>query len=234
LSGTGPNAGGPLYLLRLLAQRPADAALRAVENAATSAKPPVRGMDVGTRGRNADQALAALRRWALAAASPSLAAACDALAGRSPAGRWRTLAGATGEANLYAVLPRDAVVCLAETEADRLAQLAAVLAAGSRAVWPADARALWERLPQEARDRVALARNWRSATVHFDAVLHSGPRESLREVCRALAERPGPIVGVTGLAPGDADVPLERLVFERSLSVNTAAAGGNASLMTIG
>jgi RHH-type proline utilization regulon transcriptional repressor/proline dehydrogenase/delta 1-pyrroline-5-carboxylate dehydrogenase len=28
-------------------------------------------------------------------------------------------------------------------------------------------------------------------------------------------------------------VPLERLVIERSLSVNTAAAGGNASLMTI-
>jgi delta 1-pyrroline-5-carboxylate dehydrogenase len=27
---------------------------------------------------------------------------------------------------------------------------------------------------------------------------------------------------------------LERLLIERSLSVNTAAAGGNASLMTIG
>jgi len=29
------------------------------------------------------------------------------------------------------------------------------------------------------------------------------------------------------------EVPLERLVIERSVSVNTAAAGGNASLMTI-
>jgi RHH-type transcriptional regulator, proline utilization regulon repressor / proline dehydrogenase / delta 1-pyrroline-5-carboxylate dehydrogenase len=29
-------------------------------------------------------------------------------------------------------------------------------------------------------------------------------------------------------------VPLERLVVERSLSINTAAAGGNASLMTLG
>jgi RHH-type proline utilization regulon transcriptional repressor/proline dehydrogenase/delta 1-pyrroline-5-carboxylate dehydrogenase len=28
-------------------------------------------------------------------------------------------------------------------------------------------------------------------------------------------------------------VPLERLLLERSLSVNTAAAGGNASLMTL-
>jgi RHH-type proline utilization regulon transcriptional repressor/proline dehydrogenase/delta 1-pyrroline-5-carboxylate dehydrogenase len=28
-------------------------------------------------------------------------------------------------------------------------------------------------------------------------------------------------------------VPLERLVLERSISINTAAAGGNASLMAI-
>ena len=33
LSGTGPKAGGPLYLLRLLAQCPAGAALRAVMRA---------------------------------------------------------------------------------------------------------------------------------------------------------------------------------------------------------
>ena len=50
----------------------------------------------------------------------------------------------------------------------------------------------------------------------------------------ALAHRPGAIVSLTGLAPGDARVPLERLVTERSLSLNTAAAGGNASLMTLG
>jgi RHH-type proline utilization regulon transcriptional repressor/proline dehydrogenase/delta 1-pyrroline-5-carboxylate dehydrogenase len=49
-----------------------------------------------------------------------------------------------------------------------------------------------------------------------------------------MARRPGPIVGVTGLAAGAAAVPLERLVIERALSVNTAAAGGNASLMTMG
>ena len=41
-------------------------------------------------------------------------------------------------------------------------------------------------------------------------------------------------MALTVLRPGERDVPLERLVLERSLSVNTAAAGGNASLMTIG
>ena len=65
-------------------------------------------------------------------------------------------------------------------------------------------------------------------------MLHHGAAEALREVCRRVARRPGPIVGVQGLAPGETALPLERLVIERALSVNTAAAGGNASLMTIG
>jgi delta 1-pyrroline-5-carboxylate dehydrogenase len=45
---------------------------------------------------------------------------------------------------------------------------------------------------------------------------------------------PGQDAALLGLAPGDRDFDLDRLVLERSLSVNTAAAGGNASLMTIG
>ena len=56
----------------------------------------------------------------------------------------------------------------------------------------------------------------------------------LQAVCTALTRRAGPIVGVTALQPGATDIPLERLLIERALSVNTAAAGGNASLMTIG
>ena len=48
-----------------------------------------------------------------------------------------------------------------------------------------------------------------------------------------MALRPGAIVGVVGLQPGETHIPLERLVVERSLSINTAAAGGNASLMTM-
>jgi len=49
-----------------------------------------------------------------------------------------------------------------------------------------------------------------------------------------MAERAGPIVGVIALDAGNHDIPLERLLVERALSINTAAAGGNASLMTIG
>ena len=49
-----------------------------------------------------------------------------------------------------------------------------------------------------------------------------------------LARRDGPADCVERMQPGEADVPLERLMIERALSINTAAAGGNASLMSIG
>jgi len=47
--------------------------------------------------------------------------------------------------------------------------------------------------------------------------------------CTAPGARP-----LHALPPGAADVPLQALVLERAVSTNTAAAGGNASLMMIG
>ena len=238
LSGTGPKAGGPLYLLRLLAQRPANAARRAIDAAGSAGQPPLRGWTPGTADGEPRAARDALRAWARSRGDSRLAQTCEALAGLAPEPGWRALAGPTGEANLYAALPREAVLCLAEDgaqgDADRLTQLAAVLAVGSRAVWPSAARPLWEQLPHAARERVSLAQDWRAEAVHFDAVLHHGAADELLELQHTLAQRPGPIIGVTSLAPGATNVPLERLLIERSLSINTAAAGGNASLMTIG
>jgi RHH-type proline utilization regulon transcriptional repressor/proline dehydrogenase/delta 1-pyrroline-5-carboxylate dehydrogenase len=48
----------------------------------------------------------------------------------------------------------------------------------------------------------------------------------------ALAARDGALVPVIETLPLE-PIPLWRLVAERSLSVNTTAAGGNASLMTL-
>jgi RHH-type proline utilization regulon transcriptional repressor/proline dehydrogenase/delta 1-pyrroline-5-carboxylate dehydrogenase len=235
LSGTGPKAGGPLYLLRLLSACPPDAARRAVEAAGSDAAAPVRGFDVlAARSGSAPQALAA---WAEAQGRAVLATAVREALAASPAGRWRSLPGPTGEANLYAVLPREHVLCLAPDgeagDAARLQLLAAVLAVGATAVWPADAQALAARLPELVRERILLAQDPWAAGVHLDAVLHAGPAAELPALQQRLAARPGAIVGLTHVPPGAA-APLERLVQERSLSLNTAAAGGNASLMTIG
>ena len=108
-----------------------------------------------------------------------------------------------------------------------------MLAVGSRAVWPAQSRALCERLAPGLREHITLAQDWQAASVHFDAVLHTGPTAERLQVLAALAQRPGAIVGLTAFDPASGGLALARLVTERSLSINTAAAGGNASLMTL-
>ena len=229
LSGTGPKAGGPLYLHRLLSVCPQDAVARTVRSADTNGGAQVAPVSSG---------LAALKAWAQGS-QPELAAACDRFAEASPSGLAVTLPGPTGERNTYSLLPRERVLCLAQQEADLLTQLAAVLAVGAQALWPDTTanKGLLSRLPQAVQSRVRLAANWQdaqAADAAFDAVLHHGDSDQLRTVCEQVAQRPGPIVGVQGLAHGEPNVALERLLIERSLSVNTAAAGGNASLMTIG
>lgn len=144
------------------------------------------------------------------------------------------LAGPTGEQNLYERLPPRAVLCMAGQDADLITQLAAVLAIGSHAVWDGQhdvAARLYPTLPAPVREHVTLSTRWLDAD--FNVALHHGDTESLRKLLRKLADREGVIVPVVALKDGDASVPLERLVRERAISINTAAAGGNASLMTM-
>ncbi|SFN24815.1 L-proline dehydrogenase /delta-1-pyrroline-5-carboxylate dehydrogenase [Candidatus Pantoea varia] len=226
LSGTGPKAGGPLYLYRLLAHRP-DSALRLTFDRQDAERP----ADSTLR-----QALLAphqaLSNWAKD--KPELAQLCQHYGELAQAGVVRLLPGPTGERNTFSLLPRDQVLCLADNEQDVLIQLAAVTSVGSKALWPDDElhRALQASLPDAVKARITLARD--PLTAEFDAVIYHGDADQLRILCEQIAARDGAIVSVQGFARGETNLLLERLLIERSLSVNTAAAGGNASLMTIG
>ncbi len=224
LSGTGPKAGGPLYIHRLLSCHQPRLIAKALAAAGATEAPAV----APTGG------LLALQKWATKTARPQLAEQCAKFAAESCCGGTRVLRGPTGENNLYTLLPRQGVLCLAGSDDDRLLQLAAVLAVGSRAIWPLAAQALREQLPAAVQDLVAIALDWNAPTVVFDAVLLHGSEAELQTICKTLSERPGPIICAQRLAPGETTIALERLLIERSLSVNTAAAGGNASLMAIG
>jgi RHH-type proline utilization regulon transcriptional repressor/proline dehydrogenase/delta 1-pyrroline-5-carboxylate dehydrogenase len=231
LSGTGPKAGGALYLQRLLATRPAGLP-KSLAQALIVDVP-----QAAEKGDNPSAALTALRDWLIAEREPQLAARCDGYLSHMPAGATAVLSGPTGERNTYTLGARGTVLCIASTASGARAQFAAVLATGNRALFEGAAgEQLVTQLPASLKSYASVRKN---AETPFDAVLFEGDSDELLTLVKEVAKRPGPIVSVQGVASralesGDEDYALERLLTERSVSVNTAAAGGNANLMTIG
>ena len=136
------------------------------------------------------------------------------------------LPGPAGEENLYRLEPRGGIAALASTEAGLIEQVGVILRTGNRV--------LVERghptLPPELMAQVTVADDWR-AMPELRGVLFEGDRASLLALNEQVAERPGPILMVQ--ARGAAGYRPEWLMEERSISTNTAAAGGNASLMAM-
>ena len=223
LSGTGPKAGGPLYLLRLLSECPEDAALRSVQAVGAGTLAPV------------SEALLALHAWALSENRLTLAHQCARWSACSPAGLEAALAGPTGERNVYQVQARSQVRCCVGTQdswkEDLLAQLAAVLAVGAMAVVDNALEAFVATLPQAVQAAVRLDEKMSLGATQA-VLMHASSAEVLR-MANLLAKQGGALATLTAFKPGDLGIPLARLVHERSISVNTAAAGGNASLMTL-
>ncbi|MFO1163246.1 MAG: bifunctional proline dehydrogenase/L-glutamate gamma-semialdehyde dehydrogenase PutA [Reyranellaceae bacterium] len=114
------------------------------------------------------------------------------------------LAGPVGERNSYALKPKGAILCVAEDAQALRAQRELVRTTGNRVA------------ADESAGDIA-------------AALFAGDPADLLALLGRLADRPGRIVPVF-VEP----YPREFLFDEISLSINTAAAGGNAGLMTIG
>jgi RHH-type transcriptional regulator, proline utilization regulon repressor / proline dehydrogenase / delta 1-pyrroline-5-carboxylate dehydrogenase len=237
LSGTGPKAGGALYLSRLLAKRPAGLP-KSLAQALVVDMPQGEG-DTQPQSvpLSAQAALTTLRDWLIAEREPALAARCDGYLEYVLAGATAVLPGPTGERNTYTLSARGTVLCVPSTATGARAQFAVALATGNRALFSGAAgEALAHALPASLKSHGAVHKG---GDALYDAVLFEGDSDELLALVKEVAKRPGPIVSVQGvaahaLANGDEDYALERLLTERSVSVNTAAAGGNANLMTIG
>jgi RHH-type transcriptional regulator, proline utilization regulon repressor / proline dehydrogenase / delta 1-pyrroline-5-carboxylate dehydrogenase len=200
LSGTGPKAGGPLYLGRLVAEAP-----QAVEP-----------------GSSAPALLTEFASWLDAQGEAEAAALARRYGAASALGTERELPGPVGERNLYALHSRGRVLLHAVTGAGLLEQMAAVLATGNQGMLTGMA------LPRGLSPRIASAFP-AEAQPGFAVALVEGDPIALAAQLAALS---GPIVPI--LARGASGYPLDMLLEEVSISINTTAAGGNASLMTIG
>lgn len=209
-SGTGPKAGGPLYLKRL--QRAA--------------------APVETHARQSTPSVDALAVWARAKGKDRLAALAEQYVRSTPLGTETVLPGPTGERNTLRYEPRGTIACLADSQDALLNQLAAALATGNRAVVVAHATALVPPdLPAAVQDRITVVGSLAAVTDNFQIALVEAALSA--QVRLPLAERDGALVSVIDTTP-EAPIPLWRLIAERALCINTTAAGGNASLMTLG
>jgi RHH-type transcriptional regulator, proline utilization regulon repressor / proline dehydrogenase / delta 1-pyrroline-5-carboxylate dehydrogenase len=219
LSGTGPKAGGPLYLGRLVARAPV---------------PMREGMP------HTDEALMDYARWLEERGHSQDGAAAREMAERSGVGLVRELLGPVGETNLYGLHPRGRVLLVPETEGGLRRLLAATLATGNTAVVDETAglEGALRDLPASVAARVSRTADW-AKSGPFAGALVEGDGNRVRELNTRIAALDGPLVLVQAattqaLASDPEAICLSWLVEEVSTSVNTAAAGGNASLMTIG
>ncbi len=221
LSGTGPKAGGPLYLRRLQGAAPAvlPPELKASSAALASARLYVDWLRGTGRGEEADRVLGYLSGSAL--------------------GAELDLHGPVGERNIYTLRPRGRVAALAGSERMLLLQIGAILATGNTAVISAGGPAAQAigGMPAPLRASIVTVPDARLAP-GVRAVLADVAGPELVALQTGLAERDGPILSLQSLTEADlaagADYDLSRLLDEVSISTNTAAAGGNASLMSVG
>jgi RHH-type proline utilization regulon transcriptional repressor/proline dehydrogenase/delta 1-pyrroline-5-carboxylate dehydrogenase len=188
-------------------------------------------------------ALTAWCDWLRARGQADAAERCARYGERSRLGLKLDLPGPVGETNTYSLHPKGALLCVPSTAFGLLAQVGAALATGNaaRVCAPPALRtaAVAGDLPAALRGCVAFAERRADAAGACAAALFEGGGDALRGLCRDLAGLPGPIrpvfaASAAGLRDGAEDYPLEFLLDERSVSANTAAAGGNASLMAIG
>ncbi|SMH36945.1 trifunctional transcriptional regulator/proline dehydrogenase/L-glutamate gamma-semialdehyde dehydrogenase [Azospirillum agricola] len=225
LSGTGPKAGGPLYMTRLLGRRP-------------PLSSDVGGTDL--RGSDGDRVSGrAFADWLKGQGRTAEAAWCRALTDRSPLGGCAELAGPVGERNLYSLHRRGRILLLPQTEQGLLLMLGAVFATGNDALVDAPAHLVGRlgSLPADLAARVRVAPDWLSGGALAGALVE-GDAERLTAINRRIAELPGPLVltqGLSseGLTSGREAIEIAWLLNERSVSVNTTAAGGNASLVAV-
>ncbi|PPI86748.1 trifunctional transcriptional regulator/proline dehydrogenase/L-glutamate gamma-semialdehyde dehydrogenase [Candidatus Pantoea edessiphila] len=226
LSGTGPKAGGPLYLYRLLSSYP---------NHSINATIYQQGLSfIEINDRLRKELLLpyyAFSKWAKN--KTLIGSLCLHYYNCSKSGFMIDLPSSTGERNTVSLYPREKIFCVAYNEQDILIQLTALISIGGKALWQDDQlhRNIFNDLPEEVKNRISLMTN--PFTSDFDAVIFHGSKDRLSYLCKQIADQVDKIVPIQGFASTETNIFLERLLVERSVSINTTAAGGNTNLITI-
>ncbi|MWQ27127.1 bifunctional proline dehydrogenase/L-glutamate gamma-semialdehyde dehydrogenase PutA [Glaesserella parasuis] len=208
LSGTGPKAGGPLYLQRLVDRREWTlSGLEGGKPADTSGLlSGIQAVLSGTELQNAQDLIASLSR-------------------QSPLGKVFKMQGITGEVNFMQFEARPVIAIGNGSLEQQIQALIAVVVSGSRAV--VHSNSPLAKQAQHFAGLVIISNDFNSLA-NLSSLIVLEPL-SLEEKAH-YAERTGAIL--TYVENLDLALSLFPLLHEKAISINTAAAGGNASLMS--
>ena len=142
-------------------------------------------------------------------------------------GSAQALPAPTGETNTLALQPRGRVACIAADLPALEAQVQLALAFGNTVLLQASPPGQRVAARQGARCEIAAD----PLATHPDAVLFEGSASDARAIRLRLAAQDGPLVALIVARNGVYDTA--RLVCERTLTINTTASGGNASLLSL-
>ncbi|WP_193142834.1 bifunctional proline dehydrogenase/L-glutamate gamma-semialdehyde dehydrogenase PutA [Meridianimarinicoccus sp. MJW13] len=229
LSGTGPKAGGPLYLTRFrkVGKSGSHAAPVGAAVSMEAVRKAVSTLDARNWAARPDRVHAL--RTALSGSVGVVRRALSETAAfdTSP----QTLPGPTGESNRLSTFPRGNVLCLGPTPEIAFAQAVQALGAGCPVVIVVPGgKALAAPLSDAGAPVVALDGTIDPESLadmaDIDVVAAAGASDWTHALRIALSQCEGPIVPlvVEEIAP-------ERYVLERHLCIDTTAAGGNAKLL---
>ncbi|WP_373776997.1 bifunctional proline dehydrogenase/L-glutamate gamma-semialdehyde dehydrogenase PutA [Glaesserella sp.] len=208
LSGTGPKAGGPLYLQRLV----------------NRSQWTLDGLE-GGQAVDISRLIANIKAVLSGSALQDALDLAAALSRRSPLNQVYKMQGITGESNFMRLEARTVIAIGRGALAQQIQALIAIVVCGAEAVVHRDSELA--KYAQHFSGDVAV-------TADFNGI----PNLSVMVVLEPLtaeekahyAERTGAIL--TYIESLDLALSLLPLVHEKAISINTAAAGGNASLMS--
>ncbi|WP_019612565.1 bifunctional proline dehydrogenase/L-glutamate gamma-semialdehyde dehydrogenase PutA [Thioalkalivibrio sp. AKL7] len=233
LSGTGPKAGGPLYLTRFGRRSGAPEEVPAAPEpggegvAHEVLQQALDALDADDWAARTDRMEVLRRALSERTGLPRKALAETAALYMSP----QTLPGPTGESNRLSLYPRGPVLCLGPGAEIALAQAVQALGAGCPVLMVAPGAERAVRALHRAGVPVAgidgvVEPGTLTALDGPVAVAAAGASDWTRALRQALAQRDGAIVALE-----TAPIAPERYVVERHLCIDTTAAGGNASLL---
>lgn len=208
LSGTGPKAGGPLYLQRLVNR-----------NEWT-----LNGL-TGGKAINTTELENAVRAVLSGEELQKALASISELAQKSPLGKVFKMEGITGESNYMVLEARPLVAIGKGSLAQQIQALIAIAVCGGRAVVERESELA--KYTTQFKNVLMMVADFNDVD-NLSVLVVLDPLS--QEEKAHYAERKGAILTyIESLALAQSLLPL---VHEKSISINTAAAGGNASLMS--